>query len=204
VTTGFFYTLDTTSKRIKPMITVVSGLPRSGTSMMMSMLKAGGVEVLTDNQREADEDNLHGYLEYEQVKQLDRDASWLGEAEGKAVKIISMLLRHLPPDHEYRIIFIHRDISEVLASQRKMMERRGEQPDKVPDDTMAALYGRHLSEVREWLSKQPNMRTLHVDYNETLRDPEPTADQVNEFLGGNLNKRAMVEVVSPELYRQRK
>jgi broad-specificity NMP kinase len=186
------------------MITVVSGLPRSGTSMMMNMLKAGGVEVLTDSQREADEDNLHGYLEYEQVKQLDRDASWLGAAEGKAVKIISMLIRHLPPDHEYRIIFIHRDISEVLASQRKMMERRGEQPDKVPDDTMAALYGRHLSEVREWLSKQPNMRTLHVDYNETLRDTELTADQVNEFLGGGLDKRAMVEVVSPELYRQRK
>jgi len=186
------------------MITVVSGLPRSGTSMMMSMLKAGGVPILTDNQREADEDNLQGYLEYEQVKQLDRDASWLAEAEGKAVKIISMLLRHLPRDHEYRVIFMHRDIAEVLASQRKMMERRGEEPDGVPDETMAALYARHLAEVERWLEEQPNMKTLHVDYNETMRDPRPTARRVNRFLGGGLGQDAMARVVSPELYRQRR
>jgi broad-specificity NMP kinase len=196
--------VDTTSKRAKPMITVVSGLPRSGTSMMMSMLQAGGVAILTDNQRDADEDNLRGYLEYEHVKQLDRDATWLSEAEGKAVKIISMLLRHLPPDHNYRIIFMHRDVSEVLASQRKMMERRGEPPDNVPDETMAALYRRHITETREWLKRQPNMKTLHVDYNETINDPRPTVTRVNEFLGGGLNQEAMTRVVSPKLYRQRK
>ena len=186
------------------MITVVSGLPRSGTSMMMSMLKAGGVSVLTDDQREADEDNLRGYLEYEQVKQLDRDPSWLGEAEGKAVKIISMLLKYLPPSHGYRIILMHRDISEVLASQRKMMERRGEKPDEVPDDSMAALYRRHLAELERWLREQPNVETLHVDYNETMRDPWPTANRVNEFLGGGLDREAMASTVSPELYRQRR
>jgi len=172
--------------------------------MMMSMLQAGGVPALTDNQREADEDNLRGYLEYEQVKQLDRDASWLAEAEGKSVKIISMLLRHLPHDHEYKVIFMHRDIMEVLASQRKMMERRGEAPDSVPDETMAALYERHIAEVREWLKRQPNVETLHVDYNETIRDPSPTVNRVNEFLGGGLDDEAMARVVSPELYRQRK
>ena len=192
------------SSRVKPMITVVSGLPRSGTSMMMSMLQKGGVKILTDSLREADEDNLRGYLEYEHVKQLDRDATWLSEAEGKAVKIISMLLRHLPPDHQYRIIFMHRDVSEVLASQRKMMERRGEPPDNVPDETMAALYRRHITETREWLKRQPNMKTLHVDYNETINDPRPTVKRVNEFLGGGLNQEAMAIVVSPKLYRQRK
>lgn len=186
------------------MIIVVSGLPRSGTSMMMSMLQAGGVSVLTDNQREADEDNLRGYLEYEQVKQLDRDASWLAEAEGKAVKIISMLLRHLPPDHQYRVIFMHRDIVEVLASQRKMMERRGEAPDGVPDETMAALYEKHIAEVTEWMKRQLNVETLHIDYNETIQNPSPTADRVNKFLGGVLDEEAMRRVVSPELYRQRK
>jgi len=186
------------------MITVVSGLPRSGTSMMMSILQAGGLEVLTDNQREADEDNIQGYLEYEQVKRLDRDTSWLGEAEGKAVKIISMLLRHLPPCYEYRVIFMHRDIFEVLASQRKMIERRGEQPDNTPDETMAALYERHLADVSEWLRRQPNVETMHVDYNETMSDPRQTAALVNEFLGGGLDQEAMAQVVSPQLYRQRK
>ena len=186
------------------MIVVVSGLPRSGTSMMMNMLQAGGVPVLTDNQREADEDNLHGYLEYEHVKQLDRDASWLAEAEGKTVKIISMLLRHLSRDHEYRVIFMHRDIMEVLASQRKMMERRGEAPDGVPDEAMAALYRKHLSEVQQWLDAQPNIETLHINYNETLKDPWPTVDKLNEFLGGRLDAEAMARVVNPKLYRQRK
>ena len=192
------------SSRVKPMITVVSGLPRSGTSMMMSMLQKGGVEILTDSLREADEDNLRGYLEYEHVKQLDRDATWLDEAEGKAVKIISMLLRHLPPDHQYRIIFMHRDVSEVLASQRKMMERRGEPPDSVPDETMATLYRRHIAETQEWLKRQPNMKTIHVDYNETINDPWPTVRRVNEFLGGTLDQEAMARAVSPKLYRQRK
>jgi hypothetical protein len=186
------------------MIVVVSGLPRSGTSMMMSMLQAGGVPVLTDNQREADEDNIRGYLEYEQVKQLDRDASWLAEAEGKAVKIISMLLRHLPRDHEYKIIFMHRDIREVLASQRKMMDRRGEEPDGVPDEAMAALYRKHLTEVHQWLDAQSNIETLHINYNETLKDPWPTVDRVNAFLGERLDAEAMARVVNPKLYRQRK
>ena len=186
------------------MITVISGLPRSGTSMMMSMLQAGGMEILTDRIREADEDNLRGYMEYERVKQLDRDDSWLEEAEGKAVKIISMLLRHLPSKYNYRIIFMMRDISEVLASQRRMMERRGEQPDNIPDETMAALYRKHLGEVQEWMKRQPNVQTLYVDYNGTLKDPWPTVRSVNEFLGDGMDQDAMVNVVSPELYRQRK
>jgi len=186
------------------MITVVSGLPRSGTSMMMSILQAGGVPILTDNQREADEDNLRGYMEYEQVKHLDRDATWLGEAEGKAVKIISMLLRHLPPDRQYRVIFMHRDISEVLASQRRMMERRGEAPDSVPDEAMAALFKRHLHETQQWLASQPNIKTLYINYNETLRNPWPTIDRLNAFLGGKLDAEAMARAVDPKLYRQRK
>jgi len=186
------------------MIVVVSGLPRSGTSMMMSVLQAGGLPVLTDSKREADEDNLRGYLEYEHVKQLDRDASWLAEAEGKAVKIISMLLKHLPRDHKYKVIFMHRDIMEVLASQRKMMERRGEAPDGVPDEDMAALYRRHLSEVQQWLDTQPNIETMHINYNDTLKDPWTTVDKVNTFLGGRLDAEAMARVVDPKLYRQRK
>jgi len=172
--------------------------------MMMSMLHAGGFEVLTDEIRKADEDNLRGYLEYERVKQLNRDASWIYEAEGKAVKIISMLLRHLPPDHKYKIIFMQRDVSEILASQRKMMERRGEQLGVVSDDTMDAIYRKHLSEVQDWLKKQPNMQTLRIDYNEVLANAFSTIEKINEFLGGGLNLEAMAKVVDPLLYRQRK
>jgi len=186
------------------MIVVISGLPRSGTSMMMNMIRAGGLEVLTDDVRKADNDNLRGYLEYERVKQLDKDASWIVEAEGKVVKVISVLLRYLPPDHEYKIIFMHRDILEILASQKKMLEHRGEQPSDVSDDTMSAVYKKHILEIKEWLKKQSNVETLHINYNEALVNIRPTVVRVNEFLGGGLNMEEMVNVVDPLLYRQRK
>jgi len=186
------------------MITIVSGLPRSGTSMMMRMLEAGGVQVLTDEKREADEDNLRGYYEDERVKQLREDASWITEAEGKAVKIISYLLRHLPDGHSYNVIFMMRKIPEVLASQRKMMRRRGEALDEVPDDIMAGIFERHLAEIEEWLADQPHIEAIQVSYNDTLRDPEPTAERVAAFLGGGLDVEKMTQVVDPRLYRQRR
>lgn len=186
------------------MITVVSGLPRSGTSMMMRMLEAGGVPVLTDEKREADEDNLRGYYEDERVKQLREDASWITEAEGKAVKVISYLLRHLPEGHSYKVIFMERRIQEVLASQKRMMRRRGEAADEIPDDVMAGIFEKHLAETGEWLSQQPNIETIQVNYNETLRDPEPTARRVAAFLGGGLDVERMTHVVDPRLYRQRR
>ncbi len=186
------------------MITIVSGLPRSGTSMMMRMLEAGGVQVLTDEKREADEDNLRGYYEDERVKQLREDASWIKEAEGKAVKVISYLLRYLPEGHSYKVIFMERRIQEVLASQKRMMRRRGEAADKVPDDVMAGVFERHLAEIWEWLSEQSDIETIHVSYNETLQDPEPTAERVAAFLGGGLDVERMTRVVDPRLYRQRR
>jgi hypothetical protein len=186
------------------MITVVSGLPRSGTSMMMRMLEASGVPVLTDEKREADEDNLRGYYEDERVKQLRDDSSWITEAEGKAVKVISYLLRHLPEGHSYKVIFMERRIPEVLASQRKMMRRRGEAVEEVPDDVMAGIFERHLAETEEWLAEQPHIEAIHVSYNETLRDPEPTAERVAAFLGGGLDVGKMTQVVDPRLYRQRR
>jgi len=186
------------------MITVVSGLPRSGTSMMMRMLEAGGVPVLTDEKREADEDNLRGYYEDERVKQLGEDASWIAEAEGKAVKVISYLLRHLPEGHSYKVIFMERKIPEVLASQRKMMRRRGEATEEVPDDVMAGIFEKHLAETEEWLSQQPHLEAIQVSYNDTLEDPEPTAKRVAAFLSGGLDVEKMTHVVDPQLYRQRR
>lgn len=186
------------------MIIVVSGLPRSGTSMMMKMLDAAGIPVLTDEIREADEDNLRGYYEDERAKSLHKDNTWIKEAEGKVVKVISYQLPNLPPDHQYMILFMERRIEEVLSSQRKMIERRGEPQDDVPDEVMAAIFVKHLEDTAEWLSNQSNIKTLYLSYNETLEDPEKTSEKVSEFLGRPLDIEKMMQVVDPKLYRQRK
>ena len=186
-------------------ITVVSGLPRSGTSMMMKMLDAGGVSPVTDELREADEDNPKGYFEFERVKQMDQgDTSWVVGARGKVVKVISALLKHLPPGEQYRVIFVRRHMPEILASQRKMLIRRGEDPDKMDDAQMTLLFEKHLKQVDEWLRAQPNFRVLYVYYSDVLSDPQPQITAINRFLGGNLNVTAMGQMVDPQLYRNRK
>lgn len=187
-----------------PFITVVSGLPRSGTSMMMKMLDAGGIPPITDNIREADADNPKGYYEFERVKQMDKgDTAWVPEAQGKAVKVISALLKHLPADYQYRVIFIRRNMPEILASQRKMLVRRGEDPDKMDDAEMAKLFAKHVQQIEGWLADQPNMQVLYVHYSDILADPMPQIAQLNTFLGGTLDTQAMAEVVDPNLYRNR-
>ncbi len=185
-------------------IVVVSGLPRSGTSMMMKMLEAGGLPVLTDNQRTADEDNPRGYYEFERVKQIEEDTEWLPEARGKVVKMISALVRHLPPDHCYRVIFMQREMGEILASQRQMLVRRGEDAERIDDKEMARLFARHLSQMESWLASQPHMDVLYVHYGDVLDAPVVQVARVNAFLGGGLDERKMAQVVDPELYRQKR
>jgi len=186
-------------------ITVVSGLPRSGTSMMMKMLEAGGLPILTDNIREADSDNPKGYYEFERVKKLDKgDLEWLEEAQGKVVKIISELLKYLPPRYEYRVIFIHRKMEEILASHKKMLENRGISDDGISDEEIARLFNMHLKKVEDWLRTQPNMSVLNVDYNHLLVNPQPYIEEINRFLGYKLDIERMAEVVDPNLYRNRK
>lgn len=184
-------------------VTIVSGLPRSGTSMMMSMLAAGGVEPLTDSLRAADEDNPRGYLELEKVKSLASDSSWLADAEGKSVKVISSLLKHLPPKHSYKIIFMRRRMKEVLASQKQMLARRGAPVSAFGDERMAESFGRHLKDVEEWLARRENVEVVYVDYNELLENPDSHIRRVNDFLGGGLDTRAMAFAIDKSLYRQR-
>jgi LPS sulfotransferase NodH len=191
-------------KEPQPVI-VVSGLPRSGTSMMMKMLEAGGLEVLTDHLRQPNEDNPQGYYEFERVKKLpEGDTYWLKDAEGKVVKIISALLMHLPSDHTYKILFMRRSMDEILASQKQMLVRRGEPADKVNDAEMACLFEKHLQEIQTWLDRQPHITYLDIDYNAMLRDPHPQLARVHPFLGCTLDMKKMAEVVDPALYRQRK
>jgi hypothetical protein len=169
------------------------------------MLEAGGLEVLTDYVRQPNEDNPTGYYEFERVKKLpDGDTVWLEDAEGKAVKIISALLMHLPSDHTYQVLFMRRSMEEILASQKQMLVRRGEPTDKVDDAEMACLFEKHLQEVQSWLDRQPNITYLDVNYNAMLRDPNAQLPHIHSFLGRVLNLENMASVVDPALYRQKK
>lgn len=185
-------------------ITIVSGLPRSGTSMMMKMLEAGGLPVLADHVRSADADNPKGYYEFERVKQIKTDQGWLPEAQGKAVKMISELLQHLPPRYEYRVLFMRRKLEETLASQKQMLLRRGESAEAISDEKMAELFRKHLQKLEAWLAAQPNFRILDVHYSAVMSNPRAEAGKINAFLGNILNVERMAAVVDQDLYRQRK
>lgn len=185
-------------------VIVVSGLPRSGTSLMMNMLQAGGITIVTDEERTADDDNPKGYFELERVKQLSRgDVSWVASAQGQAVKVISALLEHLPPTSTYRVLFMRRRLPEVLASQRKMLERRGEPTDTVPDAMMASLFEKHLQKIEAWMATQPNMAVLYLPYHEVAENPASRIDEIIAFLGLDLDRAKMLTAVDPSLYRNR-
>jgi hypothetical protein len=185
------------------MITIVSGLPRSGTSLMMQMLVAGGMSPLSDGERVADADNPRGYLEWERIKQLPNDPGCIGEAEGKVVKAISKLLLALPAGHEYRVVFMQRPLPEVLASQDRMLKRRGTCRDGVNPAVITAAFEKHLREVNTWFENRPYAKVFRVPYHEVLQQPEDTAGKIVGFLGIKLDIEKMVHEVDPELYRNR-
>ncbi len=183
-------------------IIIVSGLPRSGTSLMMQMLSHGGLEVLTDNVRTADVDNPRGYYELEQAKRVRADASWLPDARGKVVKMVSQLLYDLPPTERYRVIFMERDLEEMLASQERMLQRLGRAA--APRDAMKRSYILHLDRLRTWLGQQGHFEVLHVSYNQLLKQPEEEAKRVGEFLDHLPDVENMVRAVDPTLYRSKR
>jgi hypothetical protein len=185
-------------------IVVVSGLPRSGTSMVMKMLEAGGLPILTDGRRTADEDNPKGYYEVERVKKLaqEADQAWLADARGKGIKVISYLLKSLPPRFNYRVVFIRRDMEEVLASQRKMLARRGE-AEETPPERMRALFDDDLWRASWQLKRRPEFETIELHYLNVLARPLEEARRLAAFLGGGLDAEAMAAAVDPQLYRNR-
>lgn len=184
-------------------VMVVSGLPRSGTSLMMQMLEAGGVPILSDGVRTRDTDNPRGYYEFERVKGLkDGDTEWLEKAVGHAVKVVSAHLRSLPEGYEYPTIFMNRDIEEVLASQEKMLAHR-EECKKVDDEQMARTFEKHLQEVRDWVSRQPNFSCLDLEFKDVIKNPLSAAERVAGFLDRDLETSEMAKVVDPDLYRNR-
>jgi hypothetical protein len=186
-----------------PFITIVSGLPRSGTSMMMQVIEAGGIPALTDNVRTKDEDNPQGYYEFEPVKKTREDPSWVPGARGKVVKMVYRLLYDLPADQEYRVIFMRRNVDEVLASQKKMLQRSGKPGAAVSDEKLKELFMEELERFDRWIAAQPNFSIIEVDYRDMVASPGTQCKRINEFLGGILDSDRAAAAVDPSLYRNR-
>ncbi len=185
-------------------ITIVSGLPRSGTSMMMRMLEAGGIAPLVDAVRGADADNPNGYYEFEPVLKLERDSSWVPQAAGKSVKIVYRLLYHLPAAFHYDVIFMKRELREVIASQEVMLQRKGKISGGISEEKLAELFTKELNQFYKWIGEQSNFRMLPVNYKEVIDEPARTASEVCRFLDKELDQAAMARVCEPSLYRQRR
>ena len=185
------------------MITIVSGLPRSGTSLMMQMLVAGGMTALADGERVADVDNPKGYLEWERIKTLPNDPGCIAEGEGKVVKVISRLLLSLPAGWEYRVIFMQRPLPEVLASQDAMLKHRGTYKEGANPAIIAGAFEKHLREVYAWMDGRPYVKALRVPYHEVLSGPKEIGEKIADFLGTELNVDAMTGQVDASLYRNR-
>lgn len=186
-------------------IVVVSGLPRSGTSMMMRMLDAGGVPIMTDGERTADVDNPKGYYELERIKHLEKetDKSYLREGRGKAVKAISFLIKDLPDDNDYRVIFMRRDLDEVLKSQEKMIARLDQGDTSAADEAMREAYRNDIVRTRLHCKGRTNFELIEVHYKTAVEDPAAAARSVNAFLGGTLDEAAMRAAIDASLYRNR-
>jgi hypothetical protein len=184
-------------------VTVVSGAPRSGTSMMMRMLEAGGLPPLTDGLRAPDRDNPHGYYEFEPVKKTKEDSSWVASATGRAVKMVYGLLEALPTDRGYRVVLMRRDLGEMVTSQRLMLERLGRDAGKLSDERKAEIFAAQLDDVERRLRLRPDFSCLAMNYNALVAAPRPHVERLVEFLGGDLDVDAMCAVVDPSLWRNR-
>jgi hypothetical protein len=200
---GIVVSIITKMTPIQDSLIVVTGLPRSGTSMLMQMLSAGGIEVVSDGLRKADEDNPHGYLEFEPVKKLLRDSSWLSASRGKAIKIVAPLLSALPPALPCRVIVCERDLDEVLDSQERMLVHRGSALATTPERRrmLKQEYARTLSRVDAMLARRPDTLALVVNYGNAITDSFGTAGKVSQFLGVGLDVEKMASAVTPSLYR---
>lgn len=185
-------------------VTIVTGVPRSGTSLVMQMLAAGGHPIASDGVRRADADNPRGYFELEAARRLARDASWLPELAGRALKLVHTLVPSLPTTLKYRVLLVRRRLDEVLDSQRAMLSRVGTPPDPAEDDRLRPVLEDQLAQLEGWLTAQPGLAWLRIDHGELLAQPAQVAARLAGFLGGSLDARAMAACVDPSLYRQRR
>jgi hypothetical protein len=198
-----FFSIFSKKNSVEKLVIVVSGLPRSGTSMMMKMLAEGGLQIVTDAVRHADDDNPNGYFELETVKSLpEGNVAWLQNAGGKVVKVIAPLLEHLPSQYSYKVLFMERELKEILASQKKMLANRNEST-KLDDSQMELQFRNHLAAVKAWLVRQIHIEVLYVNFNSLVTDPKPLCVNISDFLGIRMNIDRMVSVPTEKLYRNR-
>jgi hypothetical protein len=184
------------------MITIVSGLPRSGTSLLMQMLKISNMNILSDNIRQADESNPRGYYEYEKVKSLQKDNSWMQQQDGKVIKIIAQLLKYIPKKLQYKVIFMERNLDEIMASQSKMIERMGKTVSG-DNEVLKNVFSHHVDEIKTWLIETPNIDTLFLNYAEIINNPLNASKEIIDFLGLKIEPRKMASTVDSSLYRER-
>lgn len=194
---------ESLKQNLKGTIYIVSGLPRSGTSMMMQMMERGGMEIFTDKVRTADENNPKGYYEHEMVKAIGKNKTWLKDAEGKVVKVISHLLFELPAQYHYKILFMDRDLNEILMSQAKMLMRAGKQKDDSINLKLMGAFKQNLEKIKMWTPMQKNMEILHVSHYNLIHNPMDELQKINAFMGGNLNVSQMASVADKTLYREK-
>jgi len=182
-------------------VTIVSGLPRSGTSLMMRMIGEGGIPILSDGLRVPDEDNPNGYYEFERVRRTRQDPSWIPDALGKVVKMVHLLLLELPLTHEYRVVFMRRDLREVIKSQNRMLPRLNKPADDLPDERVAEIYKRQIETTLTYLQSHDDyFRVIEVDYNVLIKNPLDLVRRVGAFFDG-LNTDEMVKAIDVRLYR---
>jgi len=183
----------------KDQIVIVSGLPRSGTSLMMQMLDKGGVKILTDENRKADTSNPKGYFEYDPVMSIHKDNLWLDKAKDKSVKVVAPLLKFLDPKYRYKVIFMNRDLTEIVKSQQKMI---GKDPETLPTRLLNA-YKKHLNQVEIWKDREPGVELIYLNYKDVLNNTEESLEKVVSFIGVEMNKDQMASCVDKSLYRNK-
>ncbi len=193
----------TVSTMSQDTITIVSGLPRSGTSMMMEMLEKGGITPLTDKVRRPDEDNPKGYYEYERVKALPEDTGWLEEAKGRSVKVLGEQIKHVPEGYDYKVVFMERDLDEMIESQTKMLKRKGKDPDDISKEELKKTFKDYRKILKQQIASHPGMDVIYVSYNDMISNPELVIESVSAFFDRKLNTTEMLSVVDEDLYRNR-
>lgn len=184
-------------------LTIVSGLPRSGTSLLMQMIHAGGIPALTDEVRKADADNPRGYYEYEPVKRTKQDPSWVPLGVGKVVKMVHLLLRDLPAGFQYRVVFARRNLDEVVASQNIMLERHGKSTAGLPEEKMKHMFAAQIEELQNFMkANSDRFAFIEVNYNELVANPDREIQRISDFLG-DLDTTTMRRSIDTDLYRNR-
>ncbi|MBG15829.1 MAG: hypothetical protein CL853_05700 [Crocinitomicaceae bacterium] len=195
--------LDFLSNNIKGEIIIVSGLPRSGTSMMMQILSAGGLDILTDKKRTPDDNNPRGYFEYEPVKKLMIDKSWLPQAKGKVVKVIAQLIPYLPSNFNYKIVFMRRPMDEVLKSQQVMLGKEKDVKSKAFPSGLNNAFQKQLNRVDEWIESQANIDVININYKDIISSPENELESLVSFLDKPLEIDKLKSAIDKKLYRNK-